>query len=407
MGILKKFFGKNLPECSMTLNLIADRVIQNRIYPALATHEARPYTQSWREFGQHWPYTIPVRFQEYCNHHEVQLKINKSAAQLQFYPIGLAFFDFSIDYVGLVPLHIKEQIKLGSVKLLFYYHEGDNPERIKQRLDFLIDLHCLPTNSYIFVSANSSADSIDQFVYFNDFELWYYQRNQAVAATPIHLAPRHYDFTVLCRLHKSWRATIMTDLFRNQILDCSQWSYCETGVLDDDNPIEIDSFDNLRDNTELFLKRAPFLWDQLNQDQRNDHSLIGDIEFYKNSYCNIVVETHFDADQSGGVFLTEKTFKPIKHGQLFFVAGCAGSLHELRNLGYCTFDNVLDTSYDQIVDNSERWRLLLRAIKNAQHNLHKIYQNAIKDIEHNQQLFLKQKTQRLNNLVEKIYEKSN
>jgi hypothetical protein len=407
MADLKKLFGKNSQECSMTLNLTADRVIQNRIYPALAAHEARPYTQSWREFGQHWPYTIPVRFQEYFDNHGVQLKINQSVSELQFYPIGLAFFDFSIDYIGLIPLHIKEQIRLGSVKILFYYHEGDNPERIKHRVDSLNDLHSLPTKSYVFVSANSSADRLDNFVYFNDFELWYYQRNESVAATPIHSDPRHYDFTALCRLHKSWRATIMTDLFRNQILDYSQWSYCETGVLDDDNPIEIDSFDNLRNNTELFLKRAPFLWDQLNQDQRNDHSLIGDIEFYKNSYCNIVVETHFDADQSAGVFLTEKTFKPIKHGQLFFIAGCAGSLRELRDLGYRTFDNVLDTGYDQIENNSERWRLLLRSIKHAQRDLHKIYQSAIKDIEHNQQLFLERKTQRLNNLVDKIYEKSN
>ena len=40
--------------------------------------------------------------------------------------------------------------------------------------------------------------------------------------------------------------------------------------------------------------------------------------------------------------LTEKTFKPIKHGQLFFVAGPAGSLQALRDMGYRTFDHVLD-----------------------------------------------------------------
>jgi len=391
----------------MTLNLTADRVVKNRIYPALAAHEAQPYTPGWREFGQHWPYTVPIRLQEYCDHHGVQLKINQSTDQLQFYPIGIAFFDFSIDYIELIPLHIKEQMNLGFVKILFYYHEGDNPERIKHRLDCLIDLHCLPVKSYVFVSANSSADQLDNFVYFNDFELWYYQRNESVAPSPIHTNSRQYDFTALVRLHKSWRATVMADLQRNYVLDSSQWSYCETGILDEDNPIEIDLIDNLRPDTKKFLKLAPYYWDTLDQTQRNDHSQIGNIEFYTNSYCNIVFETQFDADQSGGVFLTEKTFKPIKHGQLFFIVGCAGSLQELKNLGYCTFDDVLDTGYDQIKDNSERWRLLLRAIKHAQHDLHKIYQSAVKDIEHNQQLFLEQKTQRLNNLVDKLYEKSN
>jgi hypothetical protein len=262
-------------------------------------------------------------------------------------------------------------------------------------------------NSYIFISANSSADLIDNFVYFNDFELWYYQRNEAVPATPVHTESRPYNFTAFNRLHKSWRATVMADLHRNQLLDNSQWSYCESGELDKDNPIEIDLFDNLRRDTEKFLTNAPYFWDTLDQSQRNDHSLVLNTEYYKDSYCNLVTETHFDADQSGGVFLTEKTFKPIKHGQLFFIVGCAGSLRELKNLGYCTFDNVLNNCYDRIEDNSERWRALLGAIKHTQRDLHKIYQSAAKDIEHNQQLFLTKKTQRLNNLVNKIYEKSN
>ena len=33
----------------MSLNLIADQVIRGRIYPALAQHQAVPYTQAWRE----------------------------------------------------------------------------------------------------------------------------------------------------------------------------------------------------------------------------------------------------------------------------------------------------------------------------------------------------------------------
>jgi len=155
----------------MTLNLTVERIVKGRIYPALAAHEARPYTQSWREFGQHYPYTVPFRLQEYCDHHGVKLSINQSTAEIQFYPVGLAFFDFSIDYVGLIPLHIKEQIRSGAVKILFYYHEGDNPERIKTRLDLLFDLHNLSSSAYVFISANSAADQLSNFVYFNDFEL--------------------------------------------------------------------------------------------------------------------------------------------------------------------------------------------------------------------------------------------
>jgi hypothetical protein len=390
----------------MTLNLTVDRIVKGRIYPALAAHEARPYTQRWREFGQHYPYTVPIRLQEYCDHHSVQLNINQTSSQLQFYPIGLAFFDFSIDYVELIPLHVKEQIRLGGVKILFYYHEGDNPSRIKQRLDHLFDLHGLRSSDYVFVSANSAADQLSNFVYFNDFELWYWQRNASVPATPVHTNKRSYNFTVLNRLHKSWRAIIMADLQRNCILDVSQWSYCESGELDSNNPIEVDLIDGLRDITNTFLKQAPYTWDNLDQEQRNDHSRNDYEKYYTDAYCNIVIETHFDADQSDGVFLTEKTFKPIKHGQLFFVAGCAGSLQQLRNLGYNTFDSVFDNSYDLITSNTERWCALRTAIKQANKNISQIYNAVADQIRHNQQLFLEQKTQRLNTLIEKIYDKT-
>jgi hypothetical protein len=392
----------------MTLNLVADRIVKGRLYPALTQHEARPYTQAWREFGQHYPYTVPVRLQEYCDHHGVRLgihSINDPFPADSFYPVGLAFFDFDIDYVDLLPDTVIQLIKAQQLRILFYYHEGDNPARIRQRLDHLVSVHQLPERCYVFVSANSAADSIPGFVYFADFELWYYQRNTGSPALPIHSSARERDFTVLNRLHKSWRATAMADLQRNGVLDNSYWSYCETGELDSDNPIEIDSIKQLRYDTERFLQGAPYESDKLDQAQRNNHAVV-EPKYHANSYCNIVMETHFDADQSGGTFLTEKTFKPIKHGQMFFVAGPAGSLQALRDLGYRTFDHVLDNTYDRIVDNTQRWQRLCDAVKQAQHRLADRFAAAKSDIEHNQQLFLATKTQRLNTLIGKIHEQS-
>jgi hypothetical protein len=392
----------------MTLNLVADRIVKGRLYPALARHEARPYTQDWREFGQHYPYTIPLRLQEYCDHHSVKFglhSINNPFPADSFYPIGLAFFDFGIDYFDLLSDTVIQSLRNYQLRILFYYHEGDNPARIKQRLDQLIAIRQLPERCYVFVSANSAADTIPGFVYFADFELWYYQRNNKLPALPIHSAVRKQDFTVLNRLHKSWRATVMADLQRNSVLDNSYWSYCETGELDSDNPIEIDSILGLRLAVQQFLKQAPYECDDLDQTQRNNHSLL-DPKYHINSYCNIVIETHFDADQSGGTFLTEKTFKPIKHGQMFFVAGPAGSLQALRDLGYRTFDSVLDNTYDLVTNNTQRWQRLRDAIKQAQYRLSDRFDAARSDIEHNQQLFLSLKTQRLNTLIGKIHEQS-
>jgi hypothetical protein len=391
----------------MELNLVSDQTIRGKIYPAFARHSAEPYTQSWREFEQHWPYTVPFRPQEYCEHHGVRLNIfgpNDVWPTNAFYAVGLGFFDFGIDYFELLPGRVFTELWHSHIRILFYYHEGDNPAKIKQRLDVLVSKHQLPKHCYKFVSGNTAARDVKGFLYFADSELWYWHRNHATAPLAIHNQPREREFTALNRLHKTWRATAMADLLQHHVLDNSYWSYCETGeIVDEENPIEIDSFDYLRAETEQFLKSAPYFSDELDQAKRNNHAtLVG--KYFSNSYCHIALETHFDADQSGGVLLSEKTFKPIKHGQMFFVAGPAGSLQTLRNLGYKTFDGILDTSYDYDSNNTLRWMKLRNAIVRAQADLPRLFERARSDIEHNQRLFLESKTARLNILLEHINE---
>lgn len=393
----------------MVLTLIADKVIKGKIYPAGARYEGRPYTQSWREFGQHWPYTIPLRLQEYCDHHGVKLNIVDLTAPWPanaFYPIGLGFFDFDIDYFDLLPERVMTELRNNRIRILFYYHEGDNPERMKQRLDSLANKYQLPNKCYVFVSANTAARNVPGLVYFNDFELWYYQRNNNVAPLEIHHQSRSRDFTALVRLHKPWRAMAMADLHRKDLLINSYWSYCETVTAPtdlNDSPIEVDSIKGLRTDTERFLSCTPYISDNLSNDERNNHSMI-EPKYHVDSYCNIVFETHFDADQSRGTFLTEKTFKPIKHGQMFFVAGCAGSLQVLRDQGYRVFDGILDTSYDYDPNNTHRWIKLCNAVAKAKEDLPKLFERARADIEHNQRLFLELKTARLNILLEQLNE---
>jgi hypothetical protein len=390
----------------MSLNLVVDRTRKGKIYPALASHEGVPYTQSWRKFGEYYPYTIPLRLQEYCEHHSVKINIYdvKDFPAGCYYPIGLGFFDFGIDYFGMLSPEILCAVRDGNLRVLFYYHEGDNPVRIKERLDHLASTHDMDHKCYRFVSGNTAARSVPGFVYFNDFELWYWHRNEHTAPCKIHNQPRERDFTVLNRQHRSWRATAMADLRRQHILDNSYWSYCEKGtVVDEENPIEIDAFPQLRYDTKKFLDGAPYYSDELTQAERNNHS-IQQNKYFVNAYCNIVMETHFDADGSAGTFLTEKTFKPIKHGQLFFIAGPTGSLSLLRDMGYRVFDGVLDNAYDACTSNTQRWETLCRSIARAQPHLPELFARAQADIEHNQCLFQSLKTSRLNILLEQLNE---
>lgn len=382
----------------MTLNLIVDRIVNGKIYPAFAQ------TQN-SNFDCHYPYTVPLRLQEYCVEHGVPLNIYHVEDHFptnSFYPVGIGFFDFSIDYFELMSSDLRKQLREQRVRVLFYYHEGDDPVHIKDRLDELASNHLLPPNCYVFISGNTAAKSLPNFVYFADFELWYYQRNRASPALKMHTRPRERDFTILNRLHKSWRALAMADLKHNGILDNSYWSYCETGdFVDAECAIEIDDISGLRTRTEKFLQSAPYVSDELDFDQRNDHSTLVP-KYHVNSYCNIVMETHFDI--GGGTFLTEKTFKPIKHGQMFFIAGPAGSLQALRDLGYRVFDSVLDNSYDLEPNATQRWMALTRSIFFTQPDLPQLFELCRADIEHNQQLFQSSKANRLNTLIKDIDE---
>jgi hypothetical protein len=384
-------------------NFAADAVLKDKAYPALAEWQARPYTPEWRKFRYHWPYTVPCELHEHCATHNFRYhikNINDCQDADNFYTIGLGFFDLNIDYIDLIPKQVFEQ----KLTVLFYYHEGDNPWRIKHRLDDLCQLHKVNPDCYQFISGNTAADSIKNFHWFPDHELLYWHRNQKITATAPHLEARPWKFTILNRTHKWWRATVMTDLQRTGILESSLWSYnTDVTVGDDpaDNPIEIDVL-NLRNHVDNFVKQGPYSCDRLTAEQHNDHHLHVP-EHYTQSYCHVVIETHFDADQSGGAFLTEKIFKPIKHGQPFVVVGAPGTLKALRDLGYRTFDHAIDNSYDLETDNTRRWQKIVTAIQqiNSQDS-NTWFAQCFDDVCYNQQHFLSSKYARLNSLYDKL-----
>ena len=361
------------------LNLVYDRCELGRPYPNLAP--LIDASNGYHGLGDEYPYIAPIRLYYYAQDHNFPINvsyINDPLPSKAFYPVGISWFDFSLDYFELMSEQVCSYLRDGKLRVLFYYHEGDNPHHEKARLDELCSQHNLPTDCYRFISGNTQADVLENFVYFPDHELFYWRNsvkwnNRSMPGVSYHDRPRSHRYTALNRIHKWWRATAIADLHRNNLLTNSYWSYNTEVTINDrieDNPIEIDTLE-IRLYLADFLSRGPYRADALNSAQHNDHSLI-ETEHYQNSYCNIVLETHFDADQSGGTFLTEKTFKPIKHGQPFIIVGPAGSLATLRNLGYRTFDHAIDNSYDLETNNTQRWLRVLDAIQQIkQQDMHR------------------------------------
>jgi hypothetical protein len=197
----------------------------------------------------------------------------------------------------------------------------------------------------------------------------------------------------------------MSDLKFYNVLNNSLWSYNSVGLMEDDynnNPISIDIVDSSwRERMHQFMSDGPYSCDQLTSCQQNDHHYVNN-NLYSDSYFQIILETHFDADQSDGTFITEKTWKPIKFGQPFVIIGPAGTLAKLRDEGYRVFDNVIDNSYDLTDNNTQRYvavRNLLVSMQ--QQGVEKLFEQCLEDIVHNQQLF-ESRIEPLNILLEKI-----
>lgn len=73
-------------------------------------------------------------------------------------------------------------------------------------------------------------------------------------------------------------------------------------------------------------------------------------QFLLDTYINLVTDTFFEGD----VFVSEKVYTAMAHGQIVVMLAPAGTLAYLRSQGYRTFGDYIDESYDNIQDNYAR-----------------------------------------------------
>lgn len=84
------------------------------------------------------------------------------------------------------------------------------------------------------------------------------------------------------------------------------------------------------------------------------------MRFYKTSYINIVNETYFF---SNIIHLTEKTYKPLAFKQPFLMLAAPGSLQHVRDMGFKTFNEFWDESYDAEIDHDKRFEMIIGVVK--------------------------------------------
>jgi len=91
-----------------------------------------------------------------------------------------------------------------------------------------------------------------------------------------------------------------------------------------------------------------------------------DLDFYNQTAYSIVLETHSFENLYGEnetYFMTEKICKPILAKRMFLVVGVTNYLQNLRNLGFKTFDSIIDESYDKVIDLNKRQEYIIQEMK--------------------------------------------
>lgn len=132
---------------------------------------------------------------------------------------------------------------------------------------------------------------------------------------------KKFNFLYLNKTNRPHREKLFNKLSEAKLLNKSLYSFTSKGI-------------ELNKEYELPWATNPYPITGMDQD-------IYELP-YNHSTVNIVSETQIDDEQ----FITEKIWKPIIAEQVFVVCAKPFYLKELRDLGFKTFDSIIDESYD-------------------------------------------------------------
>lgn len=132
--------------------------------------------------------------------------------------------------------------------------------------------------------------------------------------------------------------------FNNVNLENPSINFADT--VDSHYLIEHSGLQLTQDVIDRFQNKLPLVLDG----ETNVNKMCEDLDnatrpFYQNSLVSIVTETNWDIAE---MTLTEKSFKPIKEKHPFIIVGVPGVMNEMRKLGFKTFGDFWDESYDTI-----------------------------------------------------------
>lgn len=130
--------------------------------------------------------------------------------------------------------------------------------------------------------------------------------------------------------------------------------------------VSIVPFTRINENWKIKNKHLKTLLENFDSDKifsnfnDNYRLMNADPELYQQAFLHVVTETiyHYPHNADG-----EKTFKPISCLRPFILVSLPGALQNLKNLGFKTFSDWWDESYDSIQDPDDRMLAIIDIIE--------------------------------------------
>jgi len=227
----------------------------------------------------------------------------------------------------------KHYDKKSTVVVSYYEDFKDGEDKVEQHIKSKGIRHII---DHAWDSHDSSLDNASDFtlrpidyIRFNEafsFEHWRQGYDKLTLTTD----PK-YDFLLLMKLCKPHRDKLYNAL--QSVLQDNIYSYIEKGIsLQNANDIKQDTY-----------------WERgINPN------------WYRDTRFSVVSESMIDSDPTDtSINISEKTYKPLAFQHPFVVWGQSGTLQLLHRLGFETFDNIIDESYDLETDSELRFKKVI------------------------------------------------
>jgi hypothetical protein len=255
--------------------------------------------------------------------------------------------------------------------LLINAYEGYSMDSFYNDANHIAKKHNIDTNQIVFLNGNLKILNDENHVYVNFWECisehYHYnfrELTENLVKDICNQKIRKHKFICLQRRPHPHRIAMFTDLYSNRndgILTLG------TGDNDDLEYFKGNSrkfYRNFPDKITVFNEIRhvlPYEYDVKLQTNNPTHD--NEIEKFTDSYLHVVAETYF-FNRNNRLFFSEKIFKPVVFMQPFVLFSETGSLQAFRNMGFKTFPTIIDESYDEIIDDRQRYDMAMQSVKN-------------------------------------------